>query len=353
MPWMIVYDNTNYSRWLPVFYMEMSSLSQEHCQLIKEIFSQSLIGNAYSSFPPERWIECTMNKSSKLKAGWKRLLKNEIGLHIYVRNTNNISTTKHFLENHINAIRSKKKHKDNVKSRLQIDEQCVQDIVTLVGEWKCNPFDPENQNLRTLQTDAYASEELDNNFESAYEDGDALVQDSINNQLIFKSKSLFDPYPKNYRKTFVNLKFLNLNKKRSQEEMETSVLVATIDLFIKRNQELAKTIFEHRITENCLSIINSNGTIRKCQKSKILQEMHLKIVYYSKYIANVDMGLLWRLSAPSSAEIEKGDGTVCTWKDYGDKVFEIILTRHPSASMIIAVNDYYGNDVINVKDGER
>ena len=81
--------------------------------------------------------------------------------------------------------------------------------------------------------------------------------------------------------------------------------------------------------------------------------MHLKIVYYSKYIANVDVGLLWRLSAPSSAEIEKGDGTVYTWKDYGDKVFEIILTRHPSASMIIAVNDYYGNDVIDVKDKER
>ena len=39
MPWMIVYDNTNYSQWLPVFWMEMSSLSQEHCQLIKEIFS--------------------------------------------------------------------------------------------------------------------------------------------------------------------------------------------------------------------------------------------------------------------------------------------------------------------------
>ena len=150
VPSMIVYDNTNYSRWLPVFWMEMSSLSQEHCQLIKEIFSQSLTGNAYSSLPPDLWIECTMNKGSKLKAGWKRLLKNEIGLHIHVRNTKNISTVKIFLENHITTIKSKNKHKDNVKSRRQIDEQCVQYIVTLVDEWKCNPFDPENKYLRTL-----------------------------------------------------------------------------------------------------------------------------------------------------------------------------------------------------------
>ena len=47
----------------------MSSLLQEHCQLIKEIFSQLLTGNTYSSLPPDLWIECTMNKGSKLKAG--------------------------------------------------------------------------------------------------------------------------------------------------------------------------------------------------------------------------------------------------------------------------------------------
>ena len=35
MPWMIVYENRNYSRWLPVFWMEVSSLPQEHCQLTK------------------------------------------------------------------------------------------------------------------------------------------------------------------------------------------------------------------------------------------------------------------------------------------------------------------------------
>ena len=59
-----------------------------------------------------------------------------------------------------------------MKSRLKIDGQ---DIVSVVGEWKFNPFDPENQNLRTSQTGAYASEELVNNFASAYEDGGTLA----------------------------------------------------------------------------------------------------------------------------------------------------------------------------------
>ena len=120
-----------------------------------------------------------------------------------------------------------------MKFCLQIDEKGVYDIVSLGDECKHNSFDPENQNPQTLQTGAYALEELVNNFESAYEDGEALVQDSINFRLISKSKSLFDPYPKEKRKTFTNFKLSDFSKKHSQDKMETSALVATIDLFIR------------------------------------------------------------------------------------------------------------------------
>ena len=81
--------------------------------------------------------------------------------------------------------------------------------------------------------------------------------------------------------------------------------------------------------------------------------MRLKNADYCKYIAILDMGLLWRLSAPSTADREKDDVTVYTWKDYGIKVFETILRRHPSASMIMAVNGYYKNDAVNIKGRER
>ena len=103
-----------------------------------------------------------------------------------MRNTNNISTVKHFLENHVNAIKSENKRKENVKS---MNRWTMRLRYCLTGwyEWKCNPFDPENQNLWTLQTCAYASEELVNDFESVYEDGDALLHGSINNQ--FQSPS--------------------------------------------------------------------------------------------------------------------------------------------------------------------
>ena len=50
---------------------------------------------------------------------------------------------------------------------------------------------------------------------------------------------------------------------------------------------------------------------------------------------------------------KKGMGQSTHGKNYGSKIFETILRRYHSASMIITVNDYHGNDVINVKGGER
>ena len=78
-----------------------------------------------------------------------------------------------------------------------------------------------------------------------------------------------------------------------------------------------------------------------------------KTCIHSNYISIVDMGLIWRLATPSTADRDKNDGTCYIWKDYADKVFNLILSRHPNATTIIAVNDYYGSDVLNTKEGEH
>ena len=74
--------------------------------------------------------------------------------------------------------------------------------------------------------------------------------------------------------------------------MEAKALVATLDLLTKDAPELLRKMFEYRITENCLSIFNSNGTLRKCQKSKIVHEMTPKSVFLSQYISIIDMEIV-------------------------------------------------------------
>lgn len=77
LPWLQLYDNNKYGRWLIEFWLEISSLTEDKAQCIcKGLFSQSLTGQPYSCLPLDHLIEMTMNLGSKRKAGWSPILKN-------------------------------------------------------------------------------------------------------------------------------------------------------------------------------------------------------------------------------------------------------------------------------------
>jgi len=69
-------------------------------------------------------------------------------------------------------------------------------------------------------------------------------------------------------------------------------------------------VLKHRVTSECLSIFNVNGTFCKAQKSKLQQKLTMNVIPEPKvYTSIIDMGLIWRLITPSIEDREKGDGT--------------------------------------------
>ena len=72
-----------------------------------------------------------------------------------------------------------------------------------------------NNEWDSFQVGAVASEELADDFETAYGDGELPVQEFIKERLFTKSKSIFDTCPKNNRLTFAN--FQKRCKKRSRQ----------------------------------------------------------------------------------------------------------------------------------------
>ena len=99
-------------------------------------------------------------------------------------------------------------------------------------------------------------------------------------------------------------------------------------------------ILQHRVTDECLSIFNTNGTMVKTQKSKLIQSFTFTTLDASdlnNYTAVIDMGFFWRLCIPTSEDREKGDETNFTWYDYAQKIFSCILHRHSNASTVVFV----------------
>ena len=138
--------------------------------------------------------------------------------------------------------------------------------------------------------------------------------------------------------------------------MERTGLAALIEI-LEGSGVIVRLYFNSgRITEECLSVYNVDGSMQKNVKSNLLDLFNLDPIGENpnEYISLVDMGFIWHLATPSSKDCEskKRDGSKYQWSDYLEKISAITLSRHLKTSQIVLVNDIY--DLINsIKDDEH
>ena len=116
--------------------------------------------------------------------------------------------------------------------------------------------------------------------------------------------------------------FFSLRKKTTTE-MESAAKIGILDMVEKEYPDIMPEILQHRISEECLAVFNPNGSIRKCQKSKLVDVFQL-IDFNEKYSTAIfDMSYYWRLAMPTSEEYDKGKEKQFTWNDYAHKMWQV------------------------------
>ena len=113
-------------------------------------------------------------------------------------------------------------------------------------------------------------------------------------------------------------------------------------------------IMEHRVTEECLTLFNMNGSLVKTQKSKMKECLSFESLPYEKlnsYIVLVDMGFIWRLCTPAKEDREMDDQSY-SWEHYAIKLYDTIISRQRNAKKFILVNDPYDIEE-GIKDSEH
>ena len=181
--------------------MEGGSLISRQCWLpylptTLVLFAQilrSISGNPYSNIAWDMWIECTMNKGSKMKSGWLSLLQNEKQLLVHSRNVNNVGRIRAALNDKANRKAPKRNYVECSPSRMRVDEQCVQNVVACLQEFDAYSFDPASPTLRTLQTGLPASNELVASFSSPHALGEEKVNTFLQERVYSKNTSIHAP----------------------------------------------------------------------------------------------------------------------------------------------------------------
>ena len=188
-------------------------------------------------------------------------------------------------------------HKENTASRIKLDELGVQDIDACIVDFNCDPFDPENVQLRSLQSGQLVSKEVEDDLLSAYEDGETKVKEFFEEHIFTRIKEC--GISKCNRKTFLND---NNNKKVSvakckTAQMENDAMLRVIPEYCGTDVTLID-ILENRVIDECLVVFNTNGTMVKTQKSKLLQSFvfaPLDFTDLQNYTAVVDMGFFLQI----------------------------------------------------------
>ena len=195
-----------------------------------------------------------------------------------------------------------------------------------------------------------------NDFETAFEDGE-LVNNFITERMFSTNEQFHATMHRHKRYNFSKPpanKNDNIKAPAKTTAMENKAFCEIIDLSEKCTEKVKLVnIMQHRVTDECLSIFNVNGTMVKVVKSKLVELLNfVKLPLPSECMALIDMGFIWRLATPTSEDREKLDESKYTWADYAKNILNMAMFRHKTASTVIFVCDPYDLET-SIKDSEH
>ena len=133
--------------------------------------------------------------------------------------------------------------------------------------FNCDPFDSENVQLRSFQSGQLVSKEVEDELLSGYKDGETKAKEFFEEHIFTRIKEW--GISKCNRKTFLNN---NTDKKMSvakckTAQMENDAVTRVVSEYCGTDVKLTD-ILKNRVTDECLAVFNTTGTMVKTQKSK-------------------------------------------------------------------------------------
>ena len=157
LPWCFAYDRINYTRYLSVYYAEMSRLSIDHPDVHVQLENGGCsvqLGrqNPFGRIPVDQTIEETVNKDTQTPGGTKGFSLKPAALSRYYLTAEYRSTCLKQLRELTDIKPPGVSHHDLESSRIRKDELAVQSLVDLMETEWINPFSGDPTELISLSS---------------------------------------------------------------------------------------------------------------------------------------------------------------------------------------------------------
>ena len=201
LPWCFVYDRINYSRYLSVYYAEMTRLSIDHpdvhVQLENGGFSVQLgRQNPFGRIPVDQTIEETVNKDTQTPGGTKGFSLKPDALSRYYLTAEYRSTCLKQIRELTDIKPPGVSHHDLESSRIRKDELAVQSLVDLMETEWINPFSGDPKEMISLSTGTVAPSDVSTDLLTAKARGETAYKNFQDERIQLRKKPFHDPLPK-------------------------------------------------------------------------------------------------------------------------------------------------------------
>jgi hypothetical protein len=154
---------------------------------------------------------------------------------------------------------------------MKKDSQAVQDLHTCMMEFDDEPFNRSLPTLRSLQSSLVASPECVHDLETAISDGQRQIDTFLQERVFIKTKPLSATIHKNKRRCFAAEQVCKPSGATMKvAQMERTGLLALVNLVEGSRMIHLEDVLDRRVTEECLSVYNVDGSMRKTAKVKCL-----------------------------------------------------------------------------------
>ena len=275
LPWMAAYDRTNYSRYVPVYILDMVHLPETHPDMHNRLMAgefavQLTKDRTFNSIPHDQTIEVTINKDTKTSGGLIGKTLRHASVNKWIWTAADKATYYQCSKDLCSMGEGgSTTHKDGGATRVARDEEKVQRIVQTVT----NLVDPfkEHKVITHISSGKHASLSIEKDLLSAGQIGLKAVHSFATERLSPDGETSFhDPLPKHSLQTFASFTAKTRSTGHADTEEETTAVFAHLFDAGQDAQVARDVLLSYELTSVPRSLADADGAKHANNKADLL-----------------------------------------------------------------------------------
>ncbi len=350
IPWCFAMDKTNYARYLPVYYAQMTNLKSTSPDLYEHFqgggFSVQLSdSNPFGRIAVDQTTEETVNKDTQPSGGTRGFSLKPGTLTRYYLTAEYRASALRQLRDHVSSKSQRFSHADLGASRIRKDESDVSSLADMLENNWINPFVSDPSDIVSLSTGLVAPSEVANDLQTAHQRGENAFRE-FQVQRREKGDGFYEPIKMLQIRTFSAVRKRPIRGTNKEVILRADRRVFGNMILIAQNRRLEmKDVLCYLLGPLPWALANVDGTLKKTNKATLAKHLENKVSPTEECPGQsatlIDaMGL-----------IQKMHGENQTFEELSNHVLKQMIHAGQSSDIIDVVFDVYQEN--SIKSTER